>query len=50
MLSVLEPVFVVIFGILLLNESITNLKILGIITILSGALITIMYDKRNNKN
>lgn len=50
MLSVLEPVFVVIFGILLLNENITNLKIAGIITILSGALITIMYDKRNNKN
>lgn len=50
MLSVLEPVFVVIFGILLLNENITALKIIGIITILSGALITIMYDKRNNKN
>lgn len=48
-LSVLEPVFVVIFGILLLNESITSLKIIGIITILSGALITIMYDKRSNK-
>jgi len=45
-LSVLEPVFVVFFGIILLGETINVLQIAGIITILSGALITLF----NNKN
>jgi drug/metabolite transporter (DMT)-like permease len=41
MLSVLEPVFVVIFGVLLLGESLTVIQVFGIIIILSGALISI---------
>jgi len=44
-LSVLEPVFVVIFGILLLGEKIGILQIIGIVTILSGALITLLSKK-----
>ena len=44
-LSVLEPVFVVFFGILLLGEKINALQIVGIITILSGALITLFSNK-----
>jgi drug/metabolite transporter (DMT)-like permease len=38
---VTEPVFVVIFGIILLDETITFLKMIGMLTILSGALITL---------
>ncbi|MBS0656508.1 MAG: DMT family transporter [Verrucomicrobia bacterium] len=45
MLTVLEPVFVVIFGILLLDEEMTAYKLSGIIIILSGALITLLSDK-----
>jgi drug/metabolite transporter (DMT)-like permease len=44
-LSVTEPVFVVIFGIVLLEEVINLPKIVGIITILAGALITLMNKK-----
>ena len=42
MLSVLEPIFVVIFGIILLDEKISNLQIMGTVIILSGALITLL--------
>ena len=45
-LSVLEPVFVVIFGVLLLNESITFVRGIGVIVILSGALITLLGNKK----
>jgi drug/metabolite transporter (DMT)-like permease len=45
-LSVLEPVFVVIFGVLLLNESITFVRGIGVIVILSGALITLFGNKK----
>lgn len=45
MLSVLEPVFVVIFGIVLLDEQVTNLQMLGIVVLLSGALMTLFPDK-----
>lgn len=41
MLSVLEPVFVVIVGIALLGEQISLIQIIGIVTILFGALLTI---------
>jgi len=44
-LSVLEPVFVVIFGVTLLGEKINLLQCLGIITVLLGALIT-LFDRR----
>lgn len=44
-LSVLEPVFVVIFGILLLNESVSFLSVIGITLILSGALLTLFSHK-----
>jgi drug/metabolite transporter (DMT)-like permease len=41
-LTVLEPVFVVIVGVLLLKEKISHLQCLGIIVVLSGALITLL--------
>lgn len=44
-LSVLEPVFVVIFGILLLDESLTALQGCGVIIILSGAVLTLFSQK-----
>lgn len=40
-LSVTEPLFVVIFGIILLNESIDANKVIGIAAILAGALMTL---------
>lgn len=40
-LSVLEPVCVMFFGILLLNENITPIQILGSIIVLAAALMTI---------
>lgn len=46
MLSVLEPIFVVIFGILLLDEQVTSLQIVGIVVVLSGALMTLLPDRR----
>ncbi|CAM2812688.1 DMT family transporter [Legionella worsleiensis] len=47
LLSVLEPVFVVIFGVLFLGEEIRPWHALGIILVLSGALIT-LYSHRIN--
>jgi drug/metabolite transporter (DMT)-like permease len=44
-LSVLEPVFVTIFGVLLLGESISLVRVIGIVIILSGALITLFKNK-----
>lgn len=44
-LSVLEPVFVVIFGIFLLDEKITTIQIGGVIIILAGAMITLFSNK-----
>ena len=41
MLTVLEPIFVVIFGVILMHEPITFIQIIGIITILLGALLTL---------
>jgi drug/metabolite transporter (DMT)-like permease len=46
-LSVLEPVFVVIFGILLLGESVRLMTVIGMILILAGALITLFSHKIN---
>lgn len=44
MLSVLEPVFVVIFGILLLEENIAVAQLLGVAIILAGALIALLSN------
>lgn len=44
-LSVLEPVFVVIIGVLLLNESINSSQGIGIVCILTGALIALVDKK-----
>ena len=44
LLSVLEPVCVVIVGVVLLKEHLSILQVAGIITILSGALI-VQFDK-----
>ncbi|KTD31637.1 integral membrane protein [Legionella moravica] len=46
-LSVLEPVFVVIFGVLLLGEELKSWHALGIVFVLAGALIT-LYSHRIN--
>ena len=45
LLSVLEPVFVFIFGILLLSEEVDATKILGVIILLSGSLLTLFTKK-----
>lgn len=45
MLSVLEPVFVLLFGFLLLDEKVNPMEFFGIIIILSGAIITIFNKK-----
>jgi drug/metabolite transporter (DMT)-like permease len=46
-LSVLEPVFVVIFGVLLLGEELKPWHALGIVFVLAGALITLFSHKIN---
>lgn len=44
-LSVLEPVFVVLFGIILLNEKINLTQALGVTILLSGALLTLLNPR-----
>ncbi len=46
MLSVLEPVFVVLFGMLLLDEQIKATEFLGIAIILSGAFLTLFTNDK----
>ncbi len=46
-LSVLEPVFVVILGVLLLGETLEPWHALGIVFVLAGALITLFSHKIN---
>lgn len=48
LLSVLEPVFAVILGVILLDEALSTVKILGILLILLGA-ISVMLKKRTVK-
>lgn len=48
-LCILEPIFVVLFGVSLLDEPISLLKIIGISIVLSGALI-ITFAKDKTKN
>jgi drug/metabolite transporter (DMT)-like permease len=47
-LSVLEPVGVVIFGVILLDEKLTLCQLVGAVIILGGALL-IQFDKKNKK-
>jgi len=49
MLSVLEPVFVFIFGIVLLNENINKSQIIGTIILLLGASITFCCQEKTSK-
>ncbi|ASQ45908.1 DMT family transporter [Legionella clemsonensis] len=42
-LSVLEPVFVVIFGIVLLGEQVSLIQGLGVVILLAGALISLLH-------
>ncbi|WP_207387260.1 DMT family transporter [Fluoribacter gormanii] len=46
-LSVLEPVFVVIFGVFLLGEEVSLWGLVGIVLVLAGALITLFSHKIN---
>lgn len=46
-LSVLEPVFVVIFGVLLLGEELKPWHALGMVFVLAGALLTLFSHKIN---
>lgn len=45
LLSVLEPVFVVIFGITLLDEQINTTQAIGIIALLCGALLSLLHEQ-----
>lgn len=44
-LSVLEPVCVVILGVILLDEKITNLQVIGVVVVLLGSLMTLTKEK-----
>jgi len=49
MISVLEPVFVVLFGIILLGETVNNMQIVGMTIVLSGALMALFSKNAINK-
>lgn len=49
-LSVSELVFIVIFGVILLHESLTSMQIIGVLVIVSGTLVTLMRDKPIEKS
>lgn len=49
LLAVLEPVFVVIFGIVLLDESMTFLQFLGSLILIAGGVVTI-FAKKSDAN
>jgi hypothetical protein len=50
MLSVLQPVFVLISGIFLLNEPINNSQIIGATILLSGVFMTFFSQENNSSN
>ena len=50
MLSVFEPIVVLIFGVILLGEKISIIQIAGAIIILSGAITTLLPSKIKNIN
>ena len=45
LLSVLEPIFVLGFGVLLLDETITSTQLIGVVIVLLGAIVT-LFGKR----
>ena len=45
----LEPVFVLIFGIILLDEKVTFVQIMGTIIVLSGALMVLFHTTQKTK-
>ena len=47
--SVLEPVFVLLSGIILLGETVSVMQIFGTIIILSGAVITLFSKNSTNQ-
>lgn len=49
LLSVLEPIFVVIFGIILLGEQINYMQLIGVTILLSGALISLLCHQNSAK-
>jgi len=48
-LSVSQLVFVAIFGVILLNESLTSVQIIGIMVIILGTFLTLVHDKQTEK-
>lgn len=42
LLSVLEPIFTLFFGVILLDETVTMVQMIGIVIILCGALVTVL--------
>ena len=49
-LSVTEPIFVMIFGIILLGEKIHNIQIIGIIIVLYGAIMSLLNKSETIKD
>jgi|GEM_PF-398070 len=45
LLSVLEPIFVLFFGVMLLEETVTSTQMFGVVIVLLGALLT-LFGKR----
>ena len=45
----LEPIFVVIFGNILLGEELSILKIIGILIIIFGAIIVLLYGNKKEE-
>jgi drug/metabolite transporter (DMT)-like permease len=48
-LSVLEPVFVLIFGVTLLGEKVTTMQVIGTIIVLTGALMVLFHNAPKNE-
>lgn len=44
-LSVLEPLFIVILGVILLGEKLPPAHLVGVIIVLSGALLTLFSER-----
>jgi drug/metabolite transporter (DMT)-like permease len=45
LLSVLEPIFVLFFGVVLLDETVTSTQLVGVVIVLLGAMVT-LFGKR----
>ncbi len=44
LLSVLEPIFVLIFGVILLEESVSSMQMMGVVVVLLGAILALFGD------